>query len=74
MLKETGEKVIGIEGYKEGKWVLVDSADVVAHVFYEPLRECYDLESLGIEAPRLDLDFEDYPTPLNPKHSREMSR
>ena len=74
MLKDTGEKVIGIEGYKEGKWVLVDSADVVAHVFYEPLREFYNLESLWIDAPRLDLDFEDSPTAHNPKHSQEISR
>lgn len=51
--------MIGVEGYKEGKWVLVDSADVVAHVFYEPLREFYDIESLWIDAPRLSLDFED---------------
>ena len=60
-LKESGEKVLGIEGYREGKWVLVDSADVVAHVFYEPLREFYNIESLWIDAPRLKLDFEDKP-------------
>ena len=58
-LKELGEKVIGIEGYSEGNWVLIDSADVVAHIFYEPLRGFYDLESLWIDAPRIDLPFEE---------------
>lgn len=58
-LKELGETIIGIEGYSEGKWVLIDSADVVAHVFYEPLRDFYDIESLWIDAPRIDLPFED---------------
>ena len=58
-LKELGEKIIGIEGYSEGKWVLIDSADVVAHVFYEPLRDFYDIESLWIDAPRIDLPFEE---------------
>ena len=58
-LKELGEKIIGIEGYSEGKWVLIDSADVVAHVFYEPLRDFYDIESLWIDAPRVDLPFDE---------------
>lgn len=73
-LKDAGQKVIGIEGFKEGKWVLVDSADVVAHVFYEPLREFYNIESLWIDAPRLDLGFEDDPTPQNPKVSQQAYR
>lgn len=50
--------------------MLVDSADVVAHVFYEPLREFYNIESLWIDAPRLDLEFEDNPTPHNTKQSQ----
>lgn len=58
-LKDLGEKIIGIEGYSEGKWVLIDSADVVAHVFYEPLRDFYDIESLWIDAPRIDLGLDE---------------
>lgn len=73
-LKDAGQKVIGIEGYKEGKWVLVDSADVVAHVFYEPLREFYNIESLWIEAPRLNLDFDRHPTPNNSDQSQQAYR
>ncbi len=74
LLKELGQKIIGIEGYKDGKWVLVDSADVVAHVFYEPLREFYNIESLWIDAPRVKLPFVDNPPPLRPKISQELYR
>jgi len=58
-LKELGEKIIGIEGYSKGNWVLIDSADVVAHIFNEPLRGFYDIESLWIDAPRIDLPFDE---------------
>jgi ribosome-associated protein len=58
-LKEIGERAIGVEGYAEGKWVLIDAADVVVHVFYEPVRRFYDIEGLWIDAPRIKLSFED---------------
>lgn len=58
-LGEAGETIIGIEGYSEGNWVLIDSADVVAHVFYEPSRRFYDIESLWIDAPRVSISFEE---------------
>lgn len=35
-----------IEGYDTGHWVLLDFGDVILHVFYEPMREHYDIESL----------------------------
>ncbi len=58
-LKEVGERAIGVEGYTEGKWVLIDAVDVVVHVFYEPIRGFYDIEGLWIDAPRIKLPFED---------------
>jgi len=58
-LKELGDKVLGIEGYTEGKWILIDTTDIVIHVFYEPVRKFYDLEGLWIDAPRIKLPFED---------------
>jgi len=58
-LKGIRQKIIGIEGYGEGKWVLIDAVDVVVHVFYEPLRMFYDLEGLWIDCPRMQLPFEE---------------
>ncbi|GBD38431.1 Ribosomal silencing factor RsfS [bacterium HR37] len=58
-LREMGEKPLGIEGYAESRWVLIDALDVVVHVFYEPVRRFYDIEGLWIDAPRLPLPFEE---------------
>ena len=50
-----GEKPLGLEGYDEGRWVLIDWADVIVHVFQEEVREHYDLERLWSDAPRIEL-------------------
>jgi len=56
-LKKRAISILGTEGLSEGRWVLLDLADVVLHVFYEPLREFYDIEGLWIDTPRVDLPF-----------------
>ena len=45
--------LIGIEGYPQGHWILMDYGSVVAHIFYEEVRVHYGLESLWAEAPRV---------------------
>jgi len=49
---------IGIEGMVEGKWVLVDYGSVVIHVFYEPIRDYYNLEGIWPDAKQIAVDFE----------------
>ena len=44
-----------VEGQAESGWTLVDCADVVAHIFYSPTREFYNLERLWQDAPRVKL-------------------
>lgn len=41
------------EGYREGRWILMDYGDCVAHIFVEEDREFYNLERLWGEAPQL---------------------
>lgn len=54
-LRKKGIKCRGIEGEKEGKWILMDYGDVIVHLFYEPIRDFYDLEGLWSEVPRIIL-------------------
>ena len=55
-MREEGLKAFGVEGEQEGQWVLMDYGDVVIHIFYDPVREFYDLEGFWIEAARIEID------------------
>ena len=44
---------IGIEGYTDGRWILMDYGDVVVHLFEKEMRHFYDLELLWGDAPKL---------------------
>jgi len=48
---------IGIEGQGHHRWVLMDYGDVIVQLFFEPLRDLYELEKLWADAPRIDLEL-----------------
>ncbi len=54
-LAKKGIRPMGVEGKREGRWILMDYGDVIVHVFYQPVREFYDLERLWSEAPRVEM-------------------
>lgn len=60
--KDLGDKRMGIEGYDESRWIVLDYGSVVIHLFDEETREYYDLESLwadGKQIPLSELGIED---------------
>mgnify|MGYP000621436201 CR=1 FL=1 len=55
-LKKSGLKPLSAEGVKEGHWALLDYGHVVIHVFYDPVRRFYDIESLWADAGRIAVE------------------
>lgn len=56
-LNEAGVKTLRREGRAEGRWVLLDFGDLVAHVFHEEDRMYYALERLWKDCPVVALDL-----------------
>jgi len=50
-MAEQGCDLVAREGEDHHRWVLMDFGDVIVHVFYEPLRNLYELEKLWADAP-----------------------
>jgi ribosome-associated protein len=50
-----GDRRMGIEGYNESRWILLDYGNVVIHLFDEEARQYYDLEGLWAQASKVDL-------------------
>ena len=50
-LKRGGEASLGIEGEREGNWVLLDYGNIILHVFHPEIRKYYRLEELYEQGP-----------------------
>ncbi len=50
---ELDDERMGIEGYAESRWILLDYGSVVIHLFDDETRAYFALESLWAEAPRI---------------------
>jgi ribosome-associated protein len=49
-LKETFRLSARVEGKEVGDWVLIDTGDVVVHIFRPEVREFYQLEKMWLDA------------------------
>lgn len=52
-LKKADILPLGVEGEAIGKWVLMDYGDFIVHIFYEPVRQFYEIERLYSEVPMM---------------------
>jgi ribosome-associated protein len=54
-LRHAGAKPVRREGERDGRWVLIDYADIVVHVQHEEERAFYALERLWRDCPVIEL-------------------
>lgn len=57
-LREAGHKPLRREGTREGRWALLDYADVVVHIQHSDERNFYALERLWKDCPVLDIGID----------------
>ena len=50
--KQHKMKPLGVEGQREGDWILLDYVDFVVHLFLEDTRKKFSLEKLWMDAKR----------------------
>ena len=54
-LREIGAKPVRREGERDGRWVLIDYAEIVVHVQHAEEREFYALERLWRDCPTISM-------------------
>jgi ribosome-associated protein len=54
-MDKAGQRALAVEGMHHAHWVVLDYDDVVIHLFYEPAREFYRLETNWIDAREVKL-------------------
>lgn len=53
---ELRDRRLGIEGYQDSRWILLDYGDVVVHLFDEEARRYYALDDLWCAAARVPFE------------------
>jgi ribosome-associated protein len=53
-LRENGAKPVRREGERDGRWVLIDYAEIVVHVQHTEEREFYALDRLWKDCPQIE--------------------
>ncbi|MEN1679739.1 MAG: ribosome silencing factor [Planctomycetota bacterium] len=56
---DLGDERMGIEGYRDSRWILLDYGSVVIHLLDEETREYYALEELWSGSTRVPLPWDD---------------
>lgn len=59
-LKNHGGSIISFEGYESADWILVDTGDIIVHIFNGPARDVYDLDLVLMKNPQVKIPEEFY--------------
>jgi len=62
---ELNDKRMGIEGYQESRWILLDYGTVVIHIFDPEMREFYALEDFWNQAGKVALPWREVEPPAD---------
>ncbi|MCB9060148.1 MAG: ribosome silencing factor [Halobacteriovoraceae bacterium] len=71
-LKSHGSQIFSKEGFEQGEWILIDSGDVIFHIFQDNVREIYDFDNVWRGAEIITIPNEFYhQDPVNNNQSEE---
>jgi ribosome-associated protein len=59
-LREIGAHIVSFEGYDSADWILIDTGDILVHVFNGPARDVYDLDMIYTRNPQVKIPEEYY--------------
>lgn len=59
-LKENGAHIVSYEGYESADWILLDTGDIIVHIFNGPARDVYDLDMILMKNPQVKIPEEFY--------------
>ena len=54
--KQEGIDFYYTEGFKTGRWILLETDNIIVHIFHKDEREVYDLESLWFDNNSIDVE------------------
>lgn len=63
--KQWHDRRLGIEGYQESHWILLDYGDIVVHMFDEEARRYYALDELWCQAKQVPFEPPREPSDLS---------
>jgi len=59
-LKNVGAHMVSFEGYESADWILLDTGDIIVHIFNGPARDVYDLDTRFARSEQIKIPEEFY--------------